>query len=139
MLAQRNKKMRKIIQFICFFLTVTLCSYAQGIEIKATCSHGILLSAVVDPEVVDFRFWENFSMFKSSPHINASLRVINASGASASFSNKNALLSVNSLSPSRAYINSIASKSVDSGNVWLEPRPNFGYKNLLACSAQNRN
>ena len=100
-------------------LSLVVSPIARAAEVVTTCANGLSLSATVDPTVKDFRFWENLTFFERLPHLEATLRVANKSVSALRFSTANVLLSAKGQTSTRAYVKSIASRTIDREGVQL--------------------
>jgi hypothetical protein len=102
-------------------LVLTLSIEAYAAEASAVCPNGVILTASVELNARDFRFWENFQLSKSGTYLFGHLRAKNTSGTKAIFSTTNARLSINGTEPQRAYKKTLASEIIDLTGISLIP------------------
>jgi hypothetical protein len=88
----------------------------------ATCANGIVVSAEINANVRDFRFWENLSMFGKLPHVRGTLIISNSSSASAGFSTEMVRISGTNIKSERAYLQSLGSNAMDFSEVPIAPQ-----------------
>jgi hypothetical protein len=112
---------------ILLFAGLSACG-AHGLEMHAACSNGITITASFEPKVRDFRFWENFDLFGTLPHLRGEIRVVNASGRAQHFSTALAQISGEGVPASRAYLKTAASVLLDGPGVEMPSGESVEYE-----------